>query len=145
MPQILFKDGAAVNGYTSSRCSFYNPTPTQGTFVIDGVHRSMSVEELQFPINARIAVPAVISIQAEFSGDATGGTAIYAITAESDPGASELRIWSAIIEDHDIGTSGYGNYSGMELMSKGFSMRNIRNTNQFQRPVPRDCLFNKNL
>ena len=47
----------------------------------------------------------------------TGGTAYYSITAEQDLGISgQVKIYSIITEDHDMAGSGWGYYTGMEMM-----------------------------
>lgn len=116
-PQIIFYNGPASSGYTSSRYSLYpvNATPT---FKIDGLNTQVgwSQANCENYIDARIATPSVIDIDVNYVGDENGGLAYYAITAESDPGITNLKVWAAILEDHDVGTSSYGVYNNQELM-----------------------------
>jgi hypothetical protein len=117
-PQIIFYNGPASSGYTSARYSFYPVTVTP-TFKIDGLHTvtGWNQSSCQSYINSRLSTPCYITINAIFSGNASGGTAYYAVTAEQDPGVSgQIKLWSAILEDHDIATSQYGVYNGQELM-----------------------------
>jgi len=116
-PQILFFNGPAANAYSAARISNYGISATP-TFKIDGLLTQLGWSQAgcQNYINSRLAVSSVISINADFYGNASGGTANYAITAESDPGVTGLKVWSAILEDHDIATSAYGVYNAQELM-----------------------------
>ena len=49
-------------------------------------------------------------------GDETGGTAYISVTAEQDLDTG-VKLWSAILEDHEIATSAWGSgYNGKEMM-----------------------------
>jgi len=68
-------------------------------------------------INARLAVPAYIDFDIEYIGDASGGMAYIGVTAEQAPASSgEIRVWSVILEDHEIATSAWGLFNGQEMM-----------------------------
>lgn len=117
-PQILWAHGEGANAYSNpGRWQFY-PCSATPTYKIDGLLTRIGWNQsiIEGHIDSRLATPSVINIEVDFSGGPTGGTANYAITAESDPGISDLKVWSAILEDHDIAGSGYGYYDGMELM-----------------------------
>jgi hypothetical protein len=117
-PQILFYDGPASNSYNSARHNFYGWGYTP-TFQIDGVHQQIGWNQsiVQGYIDDRLVVPSYVQIEPSFEGNAYGGTAYYSITAEEDLGvSSEIKVWSAIVESHDIASSEYGVYEGQELM-----------------------------
>ena len=117
-PQIIFHNGPASCPYCTARDDLYNWGYTP-TFQVDGVSQQIgwSQSVVQGFIDTRIAVPSYVQIDVDIVGDASGGTAYYTVTVEQDPGVSgEVRIWSAILESHDIGTSAYGVYAGQELM-----------------------------
>jgi hypothetical protein len=117
-PQIIFYNGPGSSAYSSARYSFY-PVSATPTFKIDGLYQVVGWNQssCQNLINTRVATPAYVTINAIFSGDASGGTAYYAVTAEQDLGATgQIKLWGAILEDHDIATSAYGVYNGQELM-----------------------------
>lgn len=117
-PQILFYNGPGATAYTTARDALYNWSATP-TFQIDGVSQQLgwSQANVQNYINARLAVPSYVSIASNVVGNASGGTVYYAITVEQDPGVTgPFKIWSAVLESHEIGGSAYGVYSGQELM-----------------------------
>lgn len=117
-PQILFYNGPASNSYNSARHSFYGWGYTP-TFQVDGVHQEVgwSASVVHGFIDDRLGVPSYVQIEPSFEGNASGGTAYYNITAEEDLGVSgEIKVWSAIVESHDIASSDYGVYEGQELM-----------------------------
>jgi hypothetical protein len=145
-PQILFFNGPAANAYTSARISLYSISATP-TFKIDGVNSQAGWNQtiVQNYINARLSVPSVISITADFYGNSSGGTANYAITAESDPGVTGLKVWSAIVEDHDIASSAYGVYNAQELMwePRAFPLGATGTAISFTGPYPQTVNFSQ--
>ncbi len=48
-------------------------------------------------------------------GYETGGTAYISVTAEQDLDTG-VKLWSAILEDHEIATGSWGGYNGQEMM-----------------------------
>jgi hypothetical protein len=117
-PQIIFHNGPAACPYCTARDDLYNWGYTP-TYQVDGVFQQIgwSQSVVEGFIDTRIAVPSYVQIDVDIVGDASGGTAYYTVTVEQDPGVSgEVRIWSAILESHDIATSAYGVYAGQELM-----------------------------
>jgi len=117
-PQILFYNGPGATGYTTARDAMYNWSATP-TFQIDGVNQQLgwSQANVQNYINARLTVPSYVNIDLNVVGDASGGTVYYTVQVEQDPGVTgELRIWSAIVESHEIAGTAYGVYNGQELM-----------------------------
>ncbi|MEN8207990.1 MAG: T9SS type A sorting domain-containing protein [Candidatus Fermentibacteria bacterium] len=84
---------------------------------IDGLSASSSPSGYATAINNRLAVPAYIDFDINFVGDASGGMAYYSITAEQEPAQTyTIKVWSAILEDHEIANSSWGGYSGQEMM-----------------------------
>ncbi len=68
-------------------------------------------------INNRLAVPAYIDFDISYVGDASGGTAYISITAEQEPASAyPIKVWSVILEDHEIATSAWGGYNTQEMM-----------------------------
>jgi hypothetical protein len=117
-PQILWFNGPTSSAYCTARINLYGVGATP-TFKIDGLlsQAGWSQTIVQNYINQRIAIPAYVDISPYIIGNASGGTVAYTITIEQDPGATgEVKIWSAIVEDHDVAGSAYGLYSGQELM-----------------------------
>lgn len=117
-PVIYFNNGPGYNPFNAARWTFYNPG-YYPTFEIDGLieYVGFSIPTMQGHINSRLAVPSHLSITQAYSGDSYGGTVTYTLTAEQDLGSTgELKLWSAILEDHETASSGYGYYAGMELM-----------------------------
>jgi hypothetical protein len=117
-PQILFYNGPGATAYTTARDNLYNWNATP-TFQIDGVNQQLgwSQTNVQNYIDARLAVPSYVDIDANVVGNASGGTAYYTITIEQDPGVTgPFKLWTAILESHEMGSSDYGVYAGQELM-----------------------------
>lgn len=117
-PTIYFNNGPAYNPYNASRWTFYSPG-YYPTFEVDGLieYVGFSIPTMQSHINSRLAVPSSLAITQSFVGNSYGGTVTYSLTAEQSLGATgELELWTAILEDHQIASSGYGYYAGQELM-----------------------------
>jgi len=94
----------------------WNATPT---FQINGSAQQLGWNQgaVQNHINTQLALPCYVDIETNIVGDASGGTAYYTVTVEQDPGPlGEIKIWSAIVESHEIASSSYGVYNGQELM-----------------------------
>lgn len=84
---------------------------------IDGLSSSSSPSAYATAINNRLAVPAYIDFDINFVGDASGGMAYYSITAEQEPAQTyTIKVWSAILEDHEMAGSSWGGYNGQEMM-----------------------------
>lgn len=117
-PTIYFNNGPAYNAYNAARWTFYNPG-YYPTFEIDGLteYVGFSIPTIQGYINSRLTVPCHLAIAQSFTGNASGGTVTYTLTAEQNLGATgEIKLWSAIVEDHMTASSAYGYYEGQELM-----------------------------
>jgi hypothetical protein len=117
-PTVYFNNGPAYNPYNAARWTFYSPG-YYPTFEIDGLieYVGFSIPTMQGYINSRLAVPSSLAITQSFVGDSYGGTVTYSLTAEQSLGSTgELELWTAILEDHQIASSGYGYYAGQELM-----------------------------
>jgi len=56
-----------------------------------------------------------VSIEVNCVGNESGGTAYISVTAEQDLDTG-VKLWSAILEDHEIATSAWGGYNGQEMM-----------------------------
>ncbi len=82
---------------------------------IDGYSASSSPSSYAASINARLAVPSYVSIGVNCVGDETGGTAYFSVTAEQDLDTG-VKLWTVILEDHEIATSAWGGYNGQEMM-----------------------------
>jgi Flp pilus assembly protein TadG len=82
---------------------------------IDGLAASYSPSSWATPINNRLAVPSYISIDVDYIGNASGGTAYIAVTAEQAPPSGTIKVWSNVLEDHEIATSAWGGYNGQEM------------------------------
>ncbi len=83
---------------------------------IDGLPASYTPSTYTAAINSRLAVPSYVSIDVDCVGDETGGTAYISVTAEQDLDTG-VKLWSAILEDHEIATSAWGSgYNGKEMM-----------------------------
>lgn len=68
-------------------------------------------------INGRLAVPSYMDIDVNMVGDASGGTAYISVTAEQEPSQSyPIKVWCIITEDHDMAGTGWGGYTGQEMM-----------------------------
>lgn len=85
--------------------------------MFDGQDYSYSPGTYDASIADRLAEPCHLEIVADPIGNASGGTVYFAFTAEEDlqPSGS-LRAYAAIIEDHEIASSEWGGYAGMEMM-----------------------------
>ncbi len=117
-PQIIFYNGPGACAYNTARDALYNWGYTP-TFQVDGVSQQIgwSQSVVQGFINTRLAVPSYVDIDVNMVGNASGGTAYYTVTIEQAPGVTgEVKIWSAILESHEIASSSYGVYAGQELM-----------------------------
>lgn len=57
-----------------------------------------------------------MDIEVDMIGGYEGGTAYINVTAEQDPDTSPVKVWCAIIEDHEIASSAWGGYNGKEMM-----------------------------
>lgn len=117
-PQILFANGPGASAYVTARDALYgwNATPT---FQINGSGQQLgwSQSSVQNLINNQLSLPCHVEIDMNIVGDASGGTAYYTVTIEQDPGVTGVvKIWSAIVESHEIAGSAYGVYNGQELM-----------------------------
>jgi hypothetical protein len=91
-------------------------------------------------INTRLSVPSYVDIDVSMVGNSTGGTAYYTVTVEQDPGVTgEVKIWSAILESHEIASSSYGVYAGQELMwePRAFPMGSSGTVISVAGPYPR--------
>lgn len=111
----MFHNGPASCSYNSGRQSFYGITATP-TVKIDGLTAGSSPSGYATAINNRLAVPSYIDIDVDMIGDASGGTAYISVTAEQAPPSGTIKVWSVVLEDHEIATSAWGGYSGMEMM-----------------------------
>ncbi|NOQ22471.1 MAG: T9SS type A sorting domain-containing protein [Candidatus Aegiribacteria sp.] len=84
---------------------------------IDGINANTNPPTYANAINTRLAVPSHIDFDINFVGDSTGGMAYISITAEQEPALSyPIKVWSVILEDHEIATSAWGGYNGKEMM-----------------------------
>lgn len=61
-------------------------------------------------------MPSYVSIDVNYVGDETGGIAYVSVTAEQELTGGAVKVWSNINEDHEIATSSWGGYNGMEMM-----------------------------
>lgn len=94
----------------------WSATPT---FQVNGSGQQLgwSQAAVQNLINNQLSLPCYVDIDLNIIGDASGGTAYYTVTIEQDPGVTGVvKIWSAIVESHEIAGSAYGVYNGQELM-----------------------------
>lgn len=119
-PAIMFLNGPAYNGFNSNIWGMWGLGYVPG-FTVDGVNNGYGWNQTTWAnhVNSRLAVPATIEISPVFSGNASGGSVTYHVTAESDPGTG-LKLYSAILESGHIATSSYGLYSGQELAYEPF-------------------------
>ena len=83
---------------------------------IDGLAAGSSPSGYAAAINSRLAVPSYVSIDVNMVGNASGGTAYISVTAEQAPSSGTIKVWSVILEDHEMATSAWGGYSGQEMM-----------------------------
>ncbi|MCK5035072.1 MAG: T9SS type A sorting domain-containing protein [Candidatus Sabulitectum sp.] len=95
--------------------SFYGITGTP-TVKIDGLAASSSSSTYNTAINNRLAVPCYMDIDVNMVGDENGGTAYISVTAEQAPAAGTIKVNTVILEDHEVATSAWGGYNGMEMM-----------------------------
>ncbi len=83
------------------------------------VHRRLSASSspgtYAASINNRLSVPSYVNIEVSCVGDETGGTAYISVTAEQDLDTG-VKLWSAILEDHEVATGSWGGYNGQEMM-----------------------------
>jgi hypothetical protein len=116
-PAIAWYNGPGAIGWGTARMSFYGWTATP-TFQINGAQQVLGWNQTSVvnAINNQLAQPCYLTISSNYVGNASGGSVTYTITADQDLGVTGLKIWSVIEEDHDIASSGYGVYSGQELM-----------------------------
>ena len=114
-PVYMFHNGPASCAYNWGRQSFYGITSTP-TVKIDGSAASSSPSSFSAAITSRLSVPAIVDIDVNMVGDENGGTAYISVTAEQAPPSGTVKVWSVILEDHEIATSAWGNYNGMEMM-----------------------------
>jgi len=118
-PQIIFYNGPAANDYTAARWSFYDNGWTP-TFDVNGVDSIVgwTPSTVQAAIDEQLLEPSVLSIDVNMVGNASGGLAFYSVTAEGPLPVqnSDVLLFSAILESHDIAPSSYGVYAGQELM-----------------------------
>lgn len=120
-PAIMFLNGPAYNSFNSNLWGMWGLGYVPG-FTVDGVHNGYGWNQTTWAnhVNSRLAVPAIIDINPVFTGNATGGSVTYHVTAESNPG-SGLKLYSAILESGHIASSAYGLYSGQELAYEPFA------------------------
>jgi hypothetical protein len=84
---------------------------------IDGLSSGTSPSSYSAAINNRLAVPSYIDFDINYVGNSSGGTAYISITAEQEPAETcPIKVWSVILEDHETANSGWGGYSGQEMM-----------------------------
>ncbi len=83
---------------------------------IDGLAASATPSTYAAAINNRLSVPSYIDIEVNCVGNASGGTAYISVTAEQEPPAGTIKVWSNILEDHEIATGAWGGYNGQEMM-----------------------------
>ncbi len=112
----MFYNGPASNSFNSGRFSFYSVGYTPDN-MFDGQDYSYNPDTYDTSIADRLSVPCYLDIVADPVGDASGGTAYFSFTAEEDlePSGS-LKAYAVIIEDHEIASSSWGGYAGMEMM-----------------------------
>jgi hypothetical protein len=82
---------------------------------IDGLPASYTPATFAAAINSRLSVPSYVSIDVNCVGDESGGIAYISVTAEQDLDTG-VKLWSAILEDHEMATGAWGGYSGQEMM-----------------------------
>ncbi|MCD4701910.1 MAG: T9SS type A sorting domain-containing protein [Candidatus Aegiribacteria sp.] len=106
---------------------------------IDGLAAGYNPTTYAASINTRLAVPAYIDFDINFVGDSLGGTVYISVTAEEEPAESyPVKIWSVILEDHEIATSSWGGYNGQEMMwiPVAFPLGNYGQLLNFTGPYP---------
>lgn len=83
----------------------------------DGTTASASTGTYAASITNRQGIPSYVDIDVNMVGNASGGTAYISVTAEQElTYTGQLKVWSIICEDHDMAGSGWGGYSGQEMM-----------------------------
>ena len=139
-PMIMFLNGPGSNGFNTHLWNSYWNTGYVPTFVADGVNVSAGWNQGTWTnhVNNRLAVPAYLSIVPEVTGNASGGSITYTLTAEQDLGATSLKLYSAIVQSNEVASSGYGVYSGHTLayMPKVFPCGNSGTAVEFTGPYP---------
>lgn len=113
-PFYHFYNGPGANPFSSARIGIFGLGYTP-CVSIDGLPASYSPGTYTSAINARLSVPSYVSISVDCVGDETGGTAYISVTAEQDLDTG-VKLWSAILEDHETATSSWGGYKGKEMM-----------------------------
>lgn len=113
-PFYHFYNGPGANPFSSARIGIFGLGYTP-CVSIDGLPSSYTPSTFTGTINSRLAVPSYVAIDVECVGDETGGTAYISVTAEQDLDTG-VKLWSAILEDHEIATSAWGGYNGQEMM-----------------------------
>ena len=134
----MFYNGPAANSFNSGRFSLYGVTGTP-TVKIDAMSASYSPSSYAGAINSRLAMPAYIDFDINFVGDESGGMAYISITAEQEPVLpNAIKVYSVILEDHEIATSAWGYYSGKEMMwiPVAFPLGNYGKVINFTGPYP---------
>ncbi|MFO8182633.1 MAG: T9SS type A sorting domain-containing protein [Candidatus Aegiribacteria sp.] len=138
-PLYIFVNGPAYNTFNYGRWNFYSNSYTP-TVKMDGLASGYSPSGFASAIDNRLAVPSYVDIDVEMVGDASGGTAYISITAEQEPSETyPVKVWCAIIEDHDMATgTGWGGYTNMEMMwlPRAFPMGTQGQAVSFTGPYP---------
>jgi hypothetical protein len=83
---------------------------------IDGLAAGSAPAGYAAAINNRLTVPSYVGIDVNMVGNASGGTAYISVTAEQAPSAGSIKVWSVVLEDHEMANSSWGLYNGMEMM-----------------------------
>jgi hypothetical protein len=119
-PAIMFLNGPAYNGFNANIWGMWGLGYVPG-FTVDGVNNGYGWNQTTWTnyVNSRLAVPAIIEILPVFTGNASGGSVTYNVTAESNPGTG-LKLYSAILESGHTASSSYGLYSGQVLAYEPF-------------------------
>ncbi len=115
-PFTWFLNGPGAKGLNTHLWNTYWTTGYVPTFVADGVYVSAGWNQSVWKnhVDARLAVPAYLKIEAEIVGDASGGTVTYTLTAEQALGDT-LKLYSAILQSNQIGGTGWGLFDGKVL------------------------------
>lgn len=64
----------------------------------------------------RLAVPSITVISVNAIGDENGGTVFVDITMEEAPEEGTIKVWSLIMEDHEMGDASWGYFENQEMM-----------------------------
>jgi len=83
---------------------------------IDGLAAGYAPAGYAAAINSRLTVPSYMSIDVNYVGNASGGTAYINVTAEQAPPAGAINVYTNVLEDHEMATSSWGGYNGQEMM-----------------------------